>query len=159
MGVLDLETLQFMAVSVLVLETVRSVETESMPLSSRVCGGRIYATILPCMWRQNLCHYPPVSVEAESMPLSSRVCGGRIYATILPCLWRQNLCHYPPMSVEAESMPLSSRVCGGRIFATILPCSWFSAGLENTRDNCIQSDLVNPCFFNPYASQSEHNSW
>ena len=124
MGVLDLETLQFMAVSVLVLETVRSVEAESMPLSSRVCGGRIYATILPCLWRQNLCHYPPVSVEAESMPLSSRVCGGRIYATILPCLWRQNLCHYPPVSVEAESMPLSSRVCGGRIYATILPCLW-----------------------------------
>ena len=23
----------------------------------------------------------------------------------------------------------------------------------------IQSDLVNPCFFNPYASQSEHTSW
>ena len=23
----------------------------------------------------------------------------------------------------------------------------------------IQSDLVNPCFFNPYASQSEHISW
>ena len=24
---------------------------------------------------------------------------------------------------------------------------------------CIQSDLVNPCFFHPYASQSEHTSW
>ena len=23
----------------------------------------------------------------------------------------------------------------------------------------IQSDLVNPCVFNPYASQSEHTSW
>ena len=23
----------------------------------------------------------------------------------------------------------------------------------------IQSYLVNPCFFNPYASQSEHTSW
>ena len=23
----------------------------------------------------------------------------------------------------------------------------------------VQSDLVNPCFFNPYASQSEHTFW